>query len=752
MPSNPISHQPSAGSIELYDRGETSAAGATRAAGSPPGSPAADVRSLRRGSFPHVQQHSDEASRIVDEIYNGASYADPSSPALETAHETPPQVASLRSSLQGLPATTRPLARLAAQFQLEGAALRAMVTDTAHLEKLASGELLKEAVEGKLPRNLCQLLSRDEIYRTVNAGAPGAVTPPFPDQELAHAGITGTSGELDAHRIALVDEAFKHVVARLDAGGTRAQQVDIKLAHQAFKIGIAVQENALETTVLDLQVRAEVASNEILAKPSTRNKKTQDANVELAQAKTALATFSKGSNIVLQQEHLDDLNSRAITDDDNIFSTSKKMLGQLPAGGATQGVVSGTTWGVVSNLANGYAQRATANLAPVADAVVSQLMRGTALGLSHKFMSDGPRDMFQALFELGGWSRPPEPSSPEQLYPDPRRSTLDADGRPQLVDPATVDAANDDVKQKRQNFADKSKRKDFGNVTTDNNGQSSFGEVNAGRDLLNSVGLDEVNSLTGRSITSMIGGVRMSTISNADMLKLRIDGKPAFAEAKRPNPRDITTRLVTGMKKLNLAKEDNRMDLFSKITSASAGMIVAEAMDKLLSEPLQAAIDAMPEGKEKIAAQSFGAVAHAGIEYGKSFGVLGGFFSGAAAKEDAKTAPGRSPAWQRLFVGPDNMMHPTKRTTAFDSNTEKGTWTRQAINKFESGVFQTVAQSAALVMEGGTLGLPGTLTGTAELVKEGVEKGTEIAQRMARSVRGSDATPAAPANNPGSAV
>lgn len=35
------------------------------------------------------------------------------------------------------------------------------------------------------------------------------------------------------------------------------------------------------------------------------------------------------------------------------------------------------------------------------------------------------------------------------------------------------------MKQKRQNLADKSKRKDFGNVTADNNGQSSFGEVNA---------------------------------------------------------------------------------------------------------------------------------------------------------------------------------------------------------------------------------------------------------------------------------
>jgi hypothetical protein len=732
MPSPTISNHPSAhnSAIELRERGATSATSAAGETRSRSGSQD-DVRSLRSGNFPQVQGGSEQITRFVDNIIESVSSTHPSSPSLETADEIPSHVAALRADLQNLPANTIPIGRLAAQFQLEGAALRAMVTDSTTLEKLDSGALLKDAVADKLPRDLRQLLARDAIYNTINAGAPGSVAPPFSDHELNQAGITGSAGELAAHRAVLVDDAFKRVIPELEAAanGTppnsneRAQVVDVKLAHQAFKIGIAAHENTLEMTVLNLKVRAEVASNEILAKPSTRTKNTQDAEAELADTQTALEQFSKGSNIVLQQDHLDDLNSRAIMENEPVASKLAKLAPQVFVGGGPQGLaVSGPTWGVVTNVAKKYLETYTEKLAPVAEALATQVICGTALGVSHKLASDGPRDTVQAVMELGGWARPPEASSLAQLYPDACGSMLDAEGRPQLVDPATVATENQNIQARRDDFANKSKRKDFGNVTTDNNGQSSFGEVNAGRDVLHSVGLDNVNSVTGRSITSTVGGLRMSTVANADQLALRFDDKPAYAAAKRPNPRDISTRLVTGMKKLNLAEADNRMDLYSKITSASAGMIVAEAMDKLLSQPLQAAIDTMPEGGGKIAAQATGLVAHAGIEYAKSYAVLGGFFSGAAAKADAKTAPGQSAAWQRLFTGPDNVFHPTKRTTAYDRDKEKGTWVRQAVNKFEGGLFQTVAQTAAVTMEKSTLGLPSVVSGAADLTKQAARK------------------------------
>lgn len=627
-------------------------------------------------------------------------------------------LASRRADLLAMPAEGPHLERLTAQFQLEGMAVRAALNNVAaDVDALATGQLTREAVADTLTRpqaRLAAALTRDQVYGAVNNGATTDVEKPFSHAQLGQAGITGTPAELEAHQLSLTHEAYLAAAATLPAG---AERDNVLLAHQAFKVGVAVTENQLEIGQQGAQVAVEMATNKMLLK-SQENRRTNLPGLQrtLGDANTALSAHAGASNHILHEEHIADHRRRAIGGN-GALSAFNKFSQQVVASGMPQAVSSLIHWGYMRNLGTMAAEAALGDRTGAGPVVASAVIQALVLGSAHKLVSDGPRDLISSVTELGGWARPPEASNAKQLFPDAPTSRLNGEHQAELIPTAERDLLQAQVTANRTAFKNSSPTSSFGNVDGDNVGEAAFAIANGSRDAINSSGREGANSISGKAFTSFSGGLLMSTTHGTAQLNKKVTVNdeagplPAYVTPKRQNPRGMVQRLTTGAQKLDLTQQANRLDLYSKVSSAFVGMALAGGLDAVASTPLQAAQHAAHDPRVKGAL----AFAHALVEGGKSFATLGPFFSGLVAGAEAKTVPGNSGALtKRALIGAHNLFDPTRAETTAAYTSGTLAHKRQVANNVVKGASQLLAQPLALGTEAvvsGSLGVAGSVIG-----------------------------------------
>lgn len=580
-------------------------------------------------------------------------------------------------------ASTRPIDLLTQQFRLEGEAVRSRMSVAQDVTRLADGTLTQAAVALELPASHAASQAWSGVYAAVNAHGPGDIHPPFAVSDLEQAGIGANDAERRDEQKLLTHDAYVAVLAKMEGDGADPHDIEnVKLAHEAFKIHLAQHENGLEDRVIDLQVRDEAASNKLLMVTSEadRTKAKAEIKPQLDAAKKALADHGKVSNHVLHAERVADHERRAITSKDG-WSWIPKVTKQALAVGGTQIGMSWATWGYLRNLGAMAADARYQGQTGAAPFVASVAIEALVLATSHKLLSDGPREVLNAAMEFGGWARPPEASNAKQLFPDARRSTLDNNGEPVvLIDHADRQKTVDDL---RSEFARKSPKFEFGNVDGDNAGQGAFGTAQMLRDA---AGLDSIHAIAG---ASALGGGAMSTAQGVGKLNHQVLGFPTYVAAKRPNPRGVAQRFLTGAQKLDLTQAANRQEFLTKFAHAAIGIAAARGLNEVGSIPVEEAIATMDDKIKKGGLEA----AHAILEFLKPFATLSPFFSGLSVTGDAKTVPGNlTDEEKRMVVGMHELSNPYR--TGSEGVYEPGTvgHHRQAVNTFSKGVAQAAAQ------------------------------------------------------------
>lgn len=713
---------------------------------------------LRPGQGPVTKKQIDTAMSNQQELIELASRTpSPERAGTEVVTVASDALAAQRAVLLGLhsdPSAT-PMARLTAQFRLEAIALRE-VLDPDTVTKLIGKELTREVVAEESPIARGAVADRANLYDAVNTGAPGSVHPPFSDAQLDAAGIRPPPGPQnetadartarhDAHnhtqRLCLTHDAYEKAIVQLQGDPSQAAALqDVTLAHEAFKVAIASTHSVLESTQMNLQARVDVAKNKMLLKSAdNRTNKLATLEPQLVAAKASLAAHARASDYILHHEHLLDHKRRSISPDEGVLSWLNKVGQQTAVAGAAQAMASLLSWGYGRSLGTTLAEFIAGDKTGAWPMILTTVLEAATLAASHEIVSNGPKDLIQALTELGGWARPAEQSNANQLFPDARSNTLDAKGNITVVDATDAQAA---VEASRASLKKQAQTNAFGNVSADFKGESSFAAANLTRDAITSAGFDGASSRHGRAVTSGLGGALMSTLHSVGQLGKQVDGIPTHVTPLRQNPRTLVERLITGMQKYDLTNEANRLNVPSKFTSAFLGILGANATEELFSGRVEAKQIGAGEAKDK-AAEAAWAILHAFLEGTKSYATLGPFFSGLAAAGDSKNVKVfKHPDANRALIGWQALSKPRDpaNTSAYVPGSHG--YRRQALNNVIKGSAQLVAQppavglkmAAEVAVEGGVAGVKGAFKGGVAGV-EWVGKGIAAATPSAETIR-----------------
>lgn len=367
--------------------------------------------------------------------------------------------------------------------------------------------------------------------------------------------------------------------------------------------------------------------------------------------------------------------------------------------------------------------------------ILTTVLEAATLALSHEIVSNGPKDLVQALTELGGWARPTEQSNANQLFPDARSNTLDAEGNIKVVDATDAQAA---VEASRASLKKQAQTNTFGNVSADFKGESSFAVANLARDAITSAGFDGASSRHGRAVTSGLGGALMSTLHSVGQLGKQVEGVPTHVTPLRRNPRALVERLETGLQKFDLTKEDNRLNVPSKFASAFLGILGANATEHLFSSRVEANQIGANEAKDPVNEAAW-AILHAFLEGTKSYATLGPFFSGLAAAGDTKKVNvSKHASVNRALVGWQVLSNPASptNTSAYKPGTHG--YRRQVLNNAIKGSSQLLTQPVAVGLEmAAEVAVEGGVAGAKGAFKGGIAGAEWVGKRIA------DVTPSA---------
>lgn len=720
----------------------------------PESSAAAAATALRPGQGPVTRRQIDTAKRNRDELIELASRApSPERADTEVVTVASDALAAQRAVVLGLhsDASATPMARLTAQFRLEAIALRE-VLDPGTVTKLIDKELTRDVVAEESPIARGTVADRANLYDAVNTGAPGSVHPPFSDAQLEAAGIRPPPGPQnetadarttrhDAHnhvqRLCLTHDAYEKAIAQLQGDPSQAAALqDVTLAHEAFKVAIASTHSLLESTHMNLQARVDVAKNKMLLKSADkRTAKLATLVPQLAAAKADLAAHARASDYILHHEHLIDHKRRSISPGEGVLSWLNKAGQQTAVAGLAQTAASVSSWGYGRSVGTTLAEFIVGDRTGTWPVILTTVLEAATLALSHEIVSNGPKDLVQALTELGGWARPTEQSNANQLFPDARSNTLDAEGNIKVVDATDAQAA---VEASRASLKKQAQTNTFGNVSGDFKGESSFAAANLTRDAITSAGFDGASSRHGRAVTSGLGGALMSTLHSVGQLGKQVDGIPTHVTPLRRNPRALVERLETGLQKFDLTKEENRLNVPSKFASAFLGILGANATEHLFSSRVEANQIGANEAKDPVNEAAW-AILHAFLEGTKSYATLGPFFSGLAAAGDTKKVNvSKHASVNRALVGWQVLSNPASptNTSAYKPGTHG--YRRQVLNNAIKGSSQLLTQPVAVGLEmAAEVAVKGGVAGAKGAFKGGVAGAEWVGKRIA------DVTPSA---------
>lgn len=598
---------------------------------------------------------------------------------------------------------------LARQFALEGQALRSVLGKDG-ADNLASGAVLEHAVAGNVSSVMRAVVSEETIqYVIKQAGGPG-MPQPLPEHALAasHPGL-GEPGSiaLEAHRATALDSAYKHALATLEAAQPRDQAAidNVKLSQMAFKVRIADRENQLELSEIAGQIGLEQASNRFpFADKEGRTEWIGSAKANLDQAQADLKAFHGASNVILHDEHLKDLKRRSINfkdpDANSMSNLARVFLGQ----GVPQAVSSAAHWGYARNEAANLSAHFM-HLSPTHP--VSIAVQAAVLGATHKFIGDFGREGLHHLTELRGFARGIETVKPEAYFPDVPLVQFNAQGQLHVHTADEHAALNTDNARKRQEYRSKALDGGFGTIKGDLAGIASFSAASAGRSLLGNV-FEAANSIHGKASSSFAGGAAMSTLHGVIQLTDRHGEYPTRVLAKHPNPRTAWHRMMTSAQKLDMSKQANRLDLYSRSWGAFVGMAMASAIQHNVSAPLETAHQ---QGDNSTANMLARAVA----DGAKSGTTLSAFYPALVAGAEAKklNPGGTSELGNRLQVGWRNIASPLYLKNGAEAThaAPPGAFEHKLQTGYNAvrGALQVPSQTGAVLTEGlGQLAAKGT--------------------------------------------
>lgn len=570
---------------------------------------------------------------------------------------------TLRNLLQNHEASA--LALMVQHFKLEGAVLQQTLGEAACLEML-SGVLLQQAIAGSISEEMKSLLAESTLYEHINRDEETPVPTSVTAEQLGTCSDNASDMEQACHRLTVLDSAYKQTLNSLQQQNpcdTDAVQ-KIQLSQIAFKIGIAVKEHQLGAVVIEFQIQKETASNKMLLVTTPEGRANASGLVTplLEAAKVELQTFTKNaSNFILKEEHLADHQRRAIQSTDGWQDYTAKLANTLVAAGLPQGISSTAHWGYVRNTAlqaAGIALRE--QFSSPGGMIASAIIQGAMLGIAHKLVSDGPRELLSTLAEAAG-ARPTELVPAGIYYPDAPRAIVGDAGQIHMRTDSELGHENAEPTSQRAVHTRQANDWAFGTPKGDWAGFGAFGSVNAVRDGLTTLKVEQASSLSGRAGFSGLGGTLMSTTQAVGQLTHRVDGMPTHVLANQSNPRTASQRLSLAVQKLDLTVQGNRMDLYSKITSASVGIALSGALGATASTALETIADKATSLPAGIAAKT----AHAVVEGMKSYFTLQPFFGGlVAGSEAAKIGGNRGVLAKRMILGMENVRHPNRAGAA----------------------------------------------------------------------------------------
>ena len=598
---------------------------------------------------------------------------------------------------------------LTRQFALEGQALRCVLGEEG-ADNLASGAVLEHAVAGNVTSTMRAVVSEDTIqYVIKQAGGPG-MPPPLPEHALAasHPGL-GQPGSiaLEAHRATALDSAYKRALAALEAADPRDQAAidNVKLSQMAFKVRTADRENQLELSEIGSQIGLEQASNRFPGgSKEGRAEWIDSAKAKLDQAQADLKAFHGASNVILHDEHLKDLKSRSINfkdpDAKSLPNLGRIFLGQ----GIPQAVSSAAHWGYARNEAMNLSAHFM-HLSPTHP--VSIAVQAAVLGATHKFVGDFGREGLHHLTELGGLARGIETVKPEVYYPDSPLVQFNDQGQLHVHTKDEHTALNTGNERKREEYRAKALNGGFGTIKGDLAGIASFSAASTGRALLGNVSAF-ANSIHGKASSSFAGGAAMSTLHGMIQLADRHGEFPTRVLAKHRNPRTAWHRMMTSAQKLDMTKQANRLDLYSRSWGAAVGMAMASAIQHNVSAPLEAA---HKQGDSSVV----NLIARAVAEGARSGTTLSAFYPALVAGTEGKklNPTGTSELVNRLQAGWRNIASPLYLKNGAEAThaTPPGTIEHKLQDGLNvvRGVVQIPSQAGVVLTEGlGQLAAKGT--------------------------------------------